>query len=90
MVWETHLCLEKSTVVEQLLHSHVRDDGAGLALDDAFDDILDVVSSCGDGPRAFLADLAIGVASEKHCVLLQRRLVIVRSDGEDSGHYVTR
>jgi hypothetical protein len=87
MARETYLCLEESAVVEQFFHGHVGDDGAGLALDDTFDDILDMVASRGDGSSAFLTDLAIRVASEKHCVLLQRRLIIVRSDGEDSGHF---
>jgi hypothetical protein len=83
---ETYLSLEESAVVEQFFHGHVRDDRAGLTLDDTFHDILDMVAPCGDGSRALLANLAVGVASEKYCVLLQRRLIIVRSDGEDSGH----
>lgn len=88
VAWKTHLGLEESTVVEELFHSHVRDDTAGLTLDDAFHNVLHMVPPCGDGSSASGADLTIRVAGEKHSILLERRLVIVRSNSEDSGHCV--
>jgi hypothetical protein len=83
------LGLEEAAVVEELFHGHVGDDGAGLALDDAFDDVLDVVAAGCDGGRAVLcADLAVGVTCQEDGVLFQGRLVIVRADGEDGWDWV--
>ena len=80
------LGFEQAAVVEELFHGHVGDDGAGFAFDDAFDDVLDVVAAGRDGGCAISgADLAVGVACQKHSVLLQGSLVIVRADGEDGG-----
>ena len=45
----TYLSLEQAAVVEELLHSHVGDDGSGLSLDDTFHDILDMIAASGDG-----------------------------------------
>ncbi len=44
-------CLENLTLLEDLFHRHSRNDAASLALDDTFDDILDMAAasrtSCG-------------------------------------------
>ena len=45
----TYLSLEQAAIVEELLHSHVGDDGSSFSLDDAFHDILDMVAASGDG-----------------------------------------
>jgi len=82
------LAFEESAVVEELFHGHVRDDGPGFALNDAFDDVLDMVAAGCDGARALRADLAVRVAGEEDGVLLQGSLVIVWADGEDGGDWV--
>lgn len=67
----SHLCLEESAVIEKLFHRHVGHDGAGLALNNALDDVLYVVTTRGDDASASLADLAIRIASKEHGIFLQ-------------------
>ena len=68
----SYLSLEKTAVVEQLLHSHVRDDRTGFTFDDTLHDVLDVVASGGDCLRACCADLTVRVACEKNGILFER------------------
>lgn len=85
---KTYLSLEEAAVVEQLFHGHVGDDRTGFALDDAFDDVLHMVTSCADSLRSSGSSLAaVGVTGEEHSVLLQRGFVVVGADGEDGGHW---
>jgi hypothetical protein len=84
--YTTHLALEEAAVVEQLFHGHVRDDGACFTLNNSLNNVLHMVSSRGDGSRGSSADMTVRVACKKHSVLLQRGLVVVRSNCEN-GRY---
>ena len=52
----------------QLLHGHIRYNRPGLALNDTFHDVLNMIAARRDRPLVGL-HLSIGISGEKDCIL---------------------
>lgn len=72
------MLLEELAFLEDLFHCHARDDDSSLALNDALDDILNIVSRRMGG-----AALAARFSREQKGVFLEGGEVVVWADGED-------
>lgn len=73
---------EDLTLLENLLHCHTADNDTRLALDDTFDDVLDMITA---GAGGFLLGGVGGSAGQDLGVLAQRFVIVIGTDGEDGG-----
>jgi hypothetical protein len=77
--------LENLPLLENLLHGHTGNNDTGLSLNDALDDVLNMIAlgrhycSTSTGRTG-----AIRIARQEKCIFLQGIQVIVRTNGKDS------
>ena len=76
-----HLCLEDLAFLENLLHRHPGNDDTGLTLDNALDNILNMISACR---RCLPACLVLRSSSQNLGILLECFRLVFRADGEHS------
>jgi hypothetical protein len=77
------LLLEYLSLFEDLLHSHTGNDDTRLSLDDALDNVLNMVAFRWHDGSAPAITGAIWVAGQKERIFLESVEVIVRTDGKN-------